>query len=193
MILFFLLSLPIYSQQFIISDYDLTNQDWTWDQYDDFYSNFPGNRFSRYDKLIIYQNCRMFTINYKAVLAKLHCENDLLKNNSGPGNHEFRKYTAMGYGGDNLKNYNGIRVYKYGGFSLQMYLSLKKLSEKFRQFTNGVSVPVKCKDFRVQPDNAASYALYRYTPFYYTHKIGKVLMGGNKKYAAVHKFLKELK
>jgi hypothetical protein len=83
---------------FLISDFDFTNQNYTWDQYIGVFSNFPGCSLTYGEKELLYRCSRIRGVSVVVLLAKMQGESDLVQNLGGADRYAWRKDRAMGYG-----------------------------------------------------------------------------------------------
>lgn len=192
-LLFTALLLP--SNVLLISDYDFTNQDYTWRQYLAFYENFPACRLNYSQKEMIYRAARVNTLHPLVLMAKLQNETDLIQNVGGTNKYSWRLNRAMGYGmirhwwEDNRK----YKFYKYGGYDLQVWLAaelLRKSFDDYSKYDNAI-IKLMCNGEKILVENAATYSLYVYNPFYGTHSKYGYKSTGNKLFEIVfNRYLK---
>ena len=184
----------LYGQTFLMSDYDLTNQNYTMGRVYRFCKSYKNNPLDYGEIVTIVRYCHIYKLHPIPVLAKLQLESDLVVRASTNKTIAYLKYRAMGYG--LFKNFrrDGKKFYTYGGYQIQVYFALKTIRKLFDEYRPGLKVNVLEKGIKIVPDNAATYALYRYTPFYDQHNIynWKIKAIGNRGYIKIYKsFMKK--
>lgn len=163
-----ILFIPLFAQEYIISDYDFTNQNFTYQQTTNFIKSYPNNRLTASEMEIVYRYCVMYEINIILALAVMQKESDLLLNNA-KDKYEWRKSRAFGYGMFRNFRRDGLKFYEYGGYYIQAYFAIKTLRKLFDEWKPGIKKEVIDLKKWVVPQNASSYSLLRYNPFYGVH------------------------
>lgn len=167
----------------LISDYDFTNQDFTYVRILFFVNSFSNNRLTEGEVKWIVSRCRYYGVNAWVVLVQLQKESSLI-GNLARLDYDVRKGRAMGYScatvGTNAKGYN---IGKYHDFYLQVDLGIRTLRKWFDHYTNvrGRPIMVYSSEKKIVPQNAATYSLYKYTPFY-----GKAFIYGRTSVGNLH-------
>jgi len=179
---------------YLISDYDYTNQKYTWPQTWNFIKSFD-NHLSYSEAEQIFRHCIIYKINILVPLARMQQEQDLIFEREGNTNNiGWRKYRCMGYG--LYKNFrrDGKKFYHYGGYQIQVFRGIKLMRNAFDEWRPGIKKDVLDLKIKIKTDNAATYALYRYNPFYGKHNIygWKYSAGGNKYFMEKFWLLKKL-
>lgn len=163
------------SETFVISDYDMTNQNFSLQATKKFVKSFSNNRLNENNIEIIVRHCYIYKLHPVFVLTKMQIESDLLVGSSPYTNVTWLKNRAMGYGlrkkvkETEMGIKNGAWFYIYGGFDLQVYFACKLLRESFDSWKPKMKKEVIDLKKWVIPDNAGTYANYVYTPFYGKH------------------------
>ena len=154
----------------LISDKNFTKQ-YSFQILYDFVKSHPKNQFTKAQVKWIYKNCRIQIISPIVVLFKAQFETGLLINNDGKYRYQWREDRIMCYGLHKSLVKNGRRVYPYKGFSNQIYYAVKQLRSDFDNYNPGNVKIFEDDKSSIKPDNAATHAIYEYTPFFKSHKI----------------------
>lgn len=161
-----LLSVRLCSMDYLVSDYDFTNQSFTDRQCFNLIKACPKSKLSHKQTLKIIKECRKYKINFLLVSAKLQQEASLILNNSS-FDYKLRERRAMGYGCYIKRtNSKGVVYRPYEGYYQQIERGVRALRIFFDRWKPGKCVLVLSKEKRICPKNAATYSLYVYTPFY---------------------------
>ncbi len=174
----------------LISDYEFTNQDYTWRQFLGVFSNFPGCSLTYPEKEIIFRCARVRGVSVIVLLAKIQQESDLVLNLGGTNRYAWRKDRAMGYG--MIRQWRephgrgDVKFWKYGGYYIQVWLATERLRAMFDGY-NGIRPAVLGDGTHVVISNAASDALYRYTPYYGLHDTHGYHSRGNELFQQIYK------
>ena len=174
------------AKTFLISDFDYTNNTIDFTRLYRFVKSFT-NRLTYSDIEVIYRHSVIFKINPVLMLARMQQESDLLFENAKGNRHTWRKYRAMGYG--LYKNFRagGKKFYVYGGYELQVYFAARTMRKLFDEYRPGVKKKILDTGETIKPENAGTYGLYRYLPFYGKHnKYGWKYEAGGNKYMLKH-------
>jgi len=156
-------------QEYLISDYEFTNQNYTMQGVYKFCKSFKNNPLSYDDVEIIVRYCHLYTINPLPILIKMQMESDLLERNLTNKTVRYLKIRAMGYGMAHNFRLGGLKHYEYGGYQIQIFHAIKRMREFLEEWEPGMKKYVIDLKKDIIPANASSYALYRYTPFYGKH------------------------
>ena len=175
---------------FLISDFDFTNQNYTWDQYIGVFSNFPGCSLTYGEKELLYRCSRIRGVSVVVLLAKMQGESDLVQNLGGADRYAWRKDRAMGYGMIRQWREPGgsgeVKFYFFSGYSVQVWKAAERLRELFDEYT-GPRLMTLGDGQHTMVSNAASYALYRYTPFYGLHDTHGYQSRGNELFQRIYR------
>lgn len=157
-----------FSQEYIVSDYDYTNQEYTFKQVLSFVKSYPNNKLTYSDVEVVYRWCVVYEINIIMAFAVMQKESDLLWNNSKE-KYDWRKSRAFGYGLAKNFRRDGLKFYRYGGYEIQTYFAIKTMRKLFDEWEEGMEKEVLDLGKNIIPDNAGTYSLYRYCPFFGEH------------------------
>jgi len=186
-----LLSNMLRGQEYLISDYDFTNQDYTFQRVYRFVRSYKQCDLSYSDVEKVVRFCHIYTVNPVLVIAKMQMESDIIFRNTTNKSLSYLKYRAMAYGMIHHFDRDGKRFCKYGGYDYQVYFAIKTLRKHFDQWDNNTWTTVTDLKRNIMTDNAASHALYRYTPFYGVHDTynwGMDVMGNEQFVILFNKF-----
>jgi hypothetical protein len=164
---FFFLCGETYTTNFLISDYDFTNQKITYERLTNFIKIFPKTPITK-DKLKhLYTQSTNYKINPIVILAKLEQENGLINNGRGTNGLVLRLKRAMGYGlFVYKKDKNGNKYRPSLGYSNQISGSCSFFREKFNEWKPKTVIEQLQNLGKITPKNASTYSLYRYCPVY---------------------------
>lgn len=162
---------------FLITDHDFTNQIQDEIIYN-LFETWTNTLLSAEDLILIIKTSREAGINPLVSLAKMQSETDVVLNRI-PGREQWRRDRAMGYGMYLHYHTNGMKIYKYGGFSNQVINAIPRLRQLFDYYKPGQAKLLLCTDEFIIPENAATMALFRYTPFYGVHSRYGIEQAGN--------------
>jgi hypothetical protein len=171
LILFILIGIIFASEGYIISDYDYTNQNYTFQQVWKFVKSYRHSALTYDEVETIVRYCHVFKINPIMALGRLQFESDLLVMSQQSTNIKWLKHRAMGYGLYIHIRRDGLKMYKFGGFDIQVYKGIELMRKAFDRWDNTKRIYIKDLKRKVKPENAATYALYYYTPFWGRHNI----------------------
>jgi hypothetical protein len=157
------------NMNYILSDSQFTNENWTTEQVYRFVKSWPNNKFTDYDIDLIANTCKTYGIHPLIVFIKMEQEQNLVRNNS-VAPYTKRRFRAMAYGLSIKKYINGKKIYVHGGFTKQVTRGVKLLRKAFDQWKEGMSIEIDFGEHVARPTNAATWSLYVYTPFYGTYK-----------------------
>ena len=132
--LLLLIMLPVLlsaTETFVISDYDYTNQDYTFQQIWKLNKSFKKSALNYDNVETIVRYCTVYTINPIIVLARLQFESDLLYRAVPKLSLKWLKHRAMGYRLIYSIRRDGIKMYKYGGFDIQVYKGIELMRKYF--------------------------------------------------------------
>jgi hypothetical protein len=127
------------------------------------------------------------------VLAKMQMESDLVVRTSDNKSDKYLKHRAMGYGLALNFRLNGLKHYKYGGYDIQVYKACELFRRAFDRYKVGIKKDITDLKRTIEPLNAATYALYVYTPFYGVHNVynWKYDAVGNMAFIKLYKDMKK--
>jgi hypothetical protein len=166
-----LISFTYATETYILSDYDYTNQDYTFQQVWRFVKSYKNTALNYDDVETIVRYCHVFKISPILALGRLQFESDLLVMSQKHKSIKWLKHRAMGYGLYIHIRRDGVKMYKWGGFDIQAYKGIELMRKAFDRYDGTKIVQVKDLKRKVKPKNAATYAMYYYTPFYGRHNI----------------------
>jgi hypothetical protein len=182
-----LLTLSVYSQEFLIHDYDFTNQDYTEETAIKFCNSFQNNSLTTNDIKKIVWCCKRFKINIVFVFAKMQMESGIIDRLNTNNAISDLKNKIMGYGiSEDAKNKKTV----YRTFNKQIYYSIKRFRYFFDEWSPGKQKYLIDLKRNIIPMNAATWALYRYTPFYDNHKKYGWKSGGNRTFILIYERFK---
>ena len=164
----FLISQPTNN---LISDYDFTNQNFTYEQTEKFVKSFTRCILSDSHIRVIYNDAKKYTINILVVLTKLEQENSIVINSLGTNNINKRlsRCMAAGLAVKKVDPVTGKKRCPYIGFEIQMDLGCKILRKHFDAWEPGTQKHLhfgETDEGVITPVNAATHSLYMYTPIY---------------------------
>ena len=159
----------VFGQEYLISDYDFTNQDYTFQKVVKFCNSYKNCQLNYSDIEKIVRHCHIYTINPVLVLAKMQMESDLIYRNMTNKPVSYLKYRAMAYGMAKHFDRDGKRFCVYGGYDLQVYHAIRTFRKHFDEWTPNTKKEILDLKQEIITKNASTYALYRYTPFYDEH------------------------
>jgi hypothetical protein len=135
-------------------------------------SSYPNNKLTRYHKKIIAGSSIHYTLHPVLLLSKMEAEHSLITEcvNLCGFTYQHRLDICMGYGLSAFtKDSTGNNVYKYGGYYTQVTGSAYTLKYWFDRWKPGMKIKI-CVRYNtyeyIVPENAATFALYKYTPHY---------------------------
>ena len=98
----------------------------------------------------------------------MQLESDLLWNN-GKDNYDWRRSRAMGYGLYLHFRRDGLKFYKYGSYEIQVFKGIELMRRAFDAWKEGAEKEIIDLKMFIVPQNAGTYALHVYNPFYGKH------------------------
>lgn len=171
LILIFFNSKFLNSQEYIMSDYDYTNQEYTFQQVWKFVKSYKNTALNYDDVETLVRYCHYFVISPIYALARMQFESDLLVRSTPKVSEKYLKHRAMAYGMYIHVRRDGLKMYKYGGYDIQVYKGIQLMRQAFDRWDETKIIYVKDLKRKIKPINAATYVLYYYTPFYGRHNI----------------------
>ena len=170
----------------IISDEEFTRQDITIEKFLKFFKYFKYNRFTTIEKHFIYNNAVKNRLNPFVLLLKIELESGLVSNAGrySEKTYRHRMRWILGYGMyKSIITKNGI--YKpNGGFLKQVSRGARCLRYWMNNYTAGISYNIiNLGKYKLIPNNACSYALYQYTPFWGRFEENNTACAGNEIFA----------
>jgi len=170
---------------FLVENNRFTNQNYTRQDLLDFFELFPENRFTDWQKEFVYKQSRYWRLHPITVLAMAQKEGGVVVYPpEDPAEYERWINLCMGYGMEYQRKVNDEVFYQFYGFDVQVNRGARCLRKFFDRYTTNKTVYMHNTKERVQPENAATYALYIYTPF-----MGEYTWYG-KTYAGQEEFVK---
>ena len=169
-LLFSFLLASLYSQTigstYLLSDYDMTNQNYSIKQMKKFCQSYSNNKFTDEQIKIIYNSCKQYTIHPLVVFTKLEQENSLTQNKN-TNRYEKRISRALAYG-LYIKEYrpDGSWYCPNLGFELQITNSVRIIRKFFNAYVPGTQMSQLQDKGILIPQNAATWTLYRFCPVY---------------------------
>jgi hypothetical protein len=114
----------------------------------------------------IYAVCHTYEVNPIFIMVQMEKEASLIRNKT-TYDYPLRERRALGYACWIKKtNEQGQEYRPFEGYDQQLSLGVKRLRVLFNEFKPGMSIKVLSKEKIIYPENAATYAMYVYTPFY---------------------------
>lgn len=162
------------AQEFLISDFDFTNQEFTYSQTHEFITSFKNNIYTPKETKIIFNNARKKVINIIAFLAKIQMESGTIKR-LNTDRYKWRMSRVMAFGMYIKEN----GEYKYLGFEIQIDKGSAALRDYFNIWEKGKRVKLRNNNVIIIPLNASSYSLFCYTPFFGEHNMYNRHAAGN--------------
>lgn len=148
----------------LIENEQFTNSTWSHKTVSKLIRSYGNRKITDNNINLICEYCKRYSIHPLIVLAKAEQENALIT--SYIGNYSRKKFRAMAYGLSISKYVNGKKVYKYGGFTNQVTNSIKLLRKAYDKWNPSKSHKINFGTKTIVPENAATYSLYVYCPFY---------------------------
>jgi hypothetical protein len=152
----------------LIDDNDFTNNAFNYGDVKRFFKSFKYNNFTDKQIRFIYEQCKEYKINYLVIASKLEQESSLTMNCMSKDDYNWRMNRAMGYFLQSRTRTNTGWHYPYGCFESQIKHGTRILRKWYDRFCKDGDKQIYIKQTKqyVKPRNAASYALYQYTPIY---------------------------
>lgn len=143
---------------------------------------FPNNKFSDEEIGLIFNAAKKNNISVLFLMVKIESESSLMSNVNVPEElYEKRKNWCLGaamyY---TIKTNEGKIIKPWKGFENQINKGARCLRYWYDYYEPGKSVLINLNKVRIHPKNAATYALYKYTPFYSTFMENGALCDGNE-------------
>lgn len=159
------------SETMLCSDYDFTNQNYSYETVSKMIKSYKNTLLIKSDIEVIIRYSTVFELNPIMVLAKMQMESDVVVRTTTNKTASWLRHLAMGYG--LYLNFwkDGKKYYKYGGFDIQVFKACEAMRKHFDGWKQGKKVFVKDLKREVTPENAATYSMYLYTPFYGEHNV----------------------
>lgn len=177
----------------LITDDMLVNTYYNWAQTLRFFDAFPGCILTYQERSDIYNAAKRWHINIIALVTKIECESSIITWGCGKSaKYDYRKTWCLGAGMYTTINSNGRIIKPYAGFQRQVDHGAYTLRRHYNAWTNGMMVRINEGMYNVKPRNAATYALYRYTPFHGTWEENGVVCGGNEYTVLCYKRMKKI-
>jgi hypothetical protein len=166
----FVLSFLISDETFYINDYNFTNQNYNIKKVWKFVKTFKYRALDYADVEVIVRGCHLEKIHPLVVLVKMQTESGLL-NVKDRTFLEIRhlRHRAMAYGIYKNFRIEGKKFYEFGGYDIQVFMAIKLFRKLFNGYKKGKSLFIYDLGRRVIPENASTYSLMRYMPFYGHH------------------------
>ena len=160
----------------LISDDEFTDIAYTLDDVLEFFEFFPANRFNWDEKCYIYLMSKKNKINVLVLLVKIQTESSLISDGLTNDYTRFYRMTWI-LGCDMYTSMisNGRYIKPYGGFYKQIERATWRLRGWYDEYYKGKKIVYINFDMKLRPANGATYALYKYTPFW-----GKTIENGAK-------------
>lgn len=179
----------LHSQEYIISDYDFTNQEYNYNEVRDFIRTFPNNKFTDKEIKYLSRECDYSYIFPVAALAWFEKESGIIRNPPPEPRYTKLKNLIGGYGLHYRKRLHGKKMYKYYSYEVQVKLTLAKFRQFFDAWVPGKSVYVKNLKRRVEPINAASFAVLTMNPMWGKNKEYKRASAGAELFTTLYNSL----
>lgn len=178
---------------YIISDNDFINPNYTFELTLKFIRKyFTNNKLSDNEIEIIYEAVRENKISVILLLTKIETESSLISGNILKKDYEYRKRFATGYDMYATKiRKNGTRYKPTAGFENQINGCAKCLRYWYDKFYPGKPVWINLDKNKIYPKNAATYAIYKYCPFYGDFIENGAMCSGNELVRIVFNMYKE--
>jgi len=171
----------------LISDEQFTDQNWNDSDIFKFIHSFPNNKMTDSQIKHLIKECRRTKINIWVAMAQIQKESSLIVNNTS-FDYTWRVNAAMGYAAAVIKTLeDGTRITANYGFEIQITKGLDCMRKWFDHYEPEATITLLSYEGAIKPANAASYSLYKYTPFYsecYPHK-PTYMSVGNRRFMAV--------
>ena len=179
-------SIPLAGAEFIISDALAVGTDYTFDDVVEFMGSFD-HPFELSELAMIYNACQYSGIHFLYFATKIQMESSLITN---PDKLEgrllrYRKRWVLGY--DMYRTLPG-GAKPSGGLSSQVYGAAACLRKHIDEYCPGKTVSINLGRDKIRPANAATYALYRYTPFWGKTKENGAVCSGNEIFRPTYKY-----
>lgn len=170
--------------ELLISNYAFTNQDWTAGQIHRFVRTFEKCQITDKQVDTIVAACRKTRLSIWMILAQIQKESSLILNEANC-TYRLREGRAMGYDcGTVGTNIDGDPVGRFHGFDNQIRKGTACLRRHYDAFQEGQKIDVYSYEKTLRPRNAATYALYAYTPFYGEAFPHGAISVGNRRFMA---------
>jgi hypothetical protein len=201
------------SHRFLITDADF-NLKISKNTLTKFCKSYKYNLFTPEDISDIYDSAKLYNINPLIVLLKMEQENALVRNYQYTNNYQIRYFRACAYGLSphwssrvNSNYIQGIletnwtlgtntmgrvRYYRHGGFQKQVSNCARILRRDYNKWNSNKTHVIKDSTPYITTtfDNAATYALFVYCPYYAEYDNYGFPRVGNR---IIHKLWKQFK
>lgn len=154
---------------YLLDDYHITNTAYTWKQAFKYMCSYPNTYLSSYDMRLVYDNSKKNKLWLVFTAAIIEFESNLIRNNCRDYRYAWRYNRAMAYGMDKTDIIDGKKVYRYGTFHKQLSKGLYKARTIYNTWEPGKMILYKDLGAKYEPENAATYLLCQYRPFYSNH------------------------
>jgi hypothetical protein len=161
---------PERSKTFLITDKEFRQQYSYTDVYN-FVKSYPKNQFTEDEIKYLVNAGKRGNVSQLLVLFIMQFESGLVANTQGTYKYKWRMSRAMGSSLGMSYVHNGKRVYPSSGFSAQIDNAIIILNNHFSDYYAGIEIELQKYHNIIYPDNAATYVLYKYKPFFESHEI----------------------
>jgi len=161
---------PQKGRTYLLSDKDFQQQ-YGFNKLWEFVQSYPKNQLTKNQVSYLNQRCSNENVSPLFILFKAQFETGMLANNDGNYRYKWREDRFLCYGLHKSKVKNGRRYYPYHGYSNQVYYAVRQFRNNFDNFTPGMIKKLEHSKDIIKPENAATWAIYEYTPFFDTHPI----------------------
>jgi hypothetical protein len=176
----------------MISNAEFTNQNWTHEQVTKFVKHWKNNKLHKWDIKVICDAARKHRIHPLVVLTKMEQEQSMIRNYSPGSKNSYRKryIRAMAYGLSIKRIVKGKKYYPHEGYYKQVTRGTKCLRKFYDKYEDGMNHPINYNKEFVYPENAATYSLYVYCPFYGLYSNHGITCRGNELFIVIYKEFK---
>ena len=180
-------------RDYLISDAEFTNSNWTRKQVVSFLKSWKYNKLSRSDIDTICYAAKTNKIHPIIILTKMEQEQSMVRNMcpNAKSLYNKRHRRAMAYGLSIKKYIKGKKYYPHEGYYKQVTRGTKCLRKFFDLYKKGITHPINYGKNKAYPKNAATYSLYVYCPFYGLYDNHGVKCRGNVLFITLYKQFKE--
>jgi hypothetical protein len=176
----------------LITDDQLVNTYYNMAQTIRFLGSYKGSLLTAQEKVDIYNAAKRWHINILALCAKIELESAIISWGCGySATYEYRKKWCLGAGMYTTMNSNGHIIKPYVGYTKQLDHGAYTLRRHYNAWTNGARVRINEGMLYVTPRNAATYALYCYTPYHGTWRENGVVCSGQETFKIMYERMKK--
>jgi hypothetical protein len=175
----------------LITDDMLVNSMYNWAQTMRFFESYKGNILTIDERILIFNTAKKYHLNILALCTRIELESGIIAWGQGHSPlYEYRKKWCLGAGMYETIISNGVHIKPWVGFQRQLERGASCLRNNFNAWVPGMKLKINEGTLVVQPRNAATYALYRYAPYWGTWRENGVVCSGQEYFIVVYRRMK---